>query len=125
MTGEISSLMRNEVQLAKVELKEEAGRAGKAGGMLGAGALTAYFALLFASLAMAWLLDQVMPIAQATDRLMGTPQAVSQAATQQAQGSPIAAGLLAFGAGFVVASLVKGTQAEARSPRRRSTPPSL
>jgi len=57
MTGEISSLMRNEVQLAKVELKKEAGRAGKAGGMLGAGALTAYFALLFASLAMAWLLD--------------------------------------------------------------------
>ena len=65
MTGEISSLMRKEVQLAKVELKEEASRAGKAGGTLGAGAVTAYFALLFASLALAWLLDQAMPIALA------------------------------------------------------------
>ncbi len=65
MTGEISDLMRQEVQLAKVEIKEEVGRAGKAGGMLGAGAFTAYFALLFASLALAWLLDQAMPIALA------------------------------------------------------------
>ena len=30
--------------------------------MLGAGAFTGYFCLLFASLALAWLLDQVMPI---------------------------------------------------------------
>jgi len=65
MTGEISDLMRQEVQLAKVEIKEEIGRAGKAGGMLGAGAFTAYFALLFASLALAWLLDQAMPTALA------------------------------------------------------------
>ena len=62
MTSEISVLMRKEVQLAKVELKEEAGRAGKPAGMLGAGVFSAYFALLFASLALAWLLDQVMPV---------------------------------------------------------------
>ena len=62
MTSEISVLMRKEMQLAKVELKEEAGRAGKPAGMLGAGAFCAYFALLFASLALAWLLDQVMPV---------------------------------------------------------------
>ena len=61
MTSEISSLMRKEVELAKVELKEEVGKAGKAGGMLGAGAVAGYFALLFASLALAWLLDEVMP----------------------------------------------------------------
>ena len=65
MTSEISSLMRKEVELAKVELKEEVGKAGKAGGMLGAGAVAGYFALLFASLALAWLLDQAMPIALA------------------------------------------------------------
>jgi uncharacterized membrane protein YqjE len=65
MTSEVSTLMRKEVQLAKVELKEEVGRAGKAGGTLGAGAFSAYFALLFASLALAWLLDQAMPIALA------------------------------------------------------------
>jgi len=61
MSAELSSLMRAEVQLAKVELKEEVTKAGKAGGMFGAGAVTGYFALLFASLALAWLLDQVMP----------------------------------------------------------------
>ncbi|HEX3623753.1 MAG TPA: phage holin family protein [Acidimicrobiales bacterium] len=65
MTGEVSELMRKEVQLAKVEIKEEVGRAGKAGGMLGAGAVAGYFALLFVSLALAWLLDQAMPIALA------------------------------------------------------------
>jgi uncharacterized membrane protein YqjE len=65
MTGEIGTLMRQEVQLAKVELKEEVSRAGKAGSMLGAGAATGYFALLFASLALAWLLDEVMPTALA------------------------------------------------------------
>jgi len=65
MTTEVSTLMRQEVQLAKVELKEEASRAGKAGGTLGAGALTAYFALLFTSLALAWLLDEVMHTALA------------------------------------------------------------
>ena len=65
MSTELSSLMRAEVQLAKVELKDEVAKAGKAGGMFGAGAVTGYFALLFASLALAWLLDQAMPIALA------------------------------------------------------------
>ena len=65
MTSEVSELMRKEVQLAKVELKEEVGRAGKAGGMLGAGGVAGYFALLFVSLALAWLLDQALPIALA------------------------------------------------------------
>ena len=62
MSSELSSIMRAEVQLAKVELKDEVSKAGKAGGMFGAGAVTGYFALLFASLALAWLLDQVMPV---------------------------------------------------------------
>ena len=65
MTADLSTLMRKEVELAKVELKEEATQAGKAGGMLGAGALTAYLALLFGSFALAWLLDQWMPRALA------------------------------------------------------------
>ena len=60
MTGDLSTLMRKEVELAKVEAREELGRAGKAGGMLGAGAVAAHFALLFASFALAWLLDEVM-----------------------------------------------------------------
>ncbi len=65
MTREVSDLMRKEVELAKVEIKEEVGRAGKAGGMLGAGAGAGYFALLFVSLALAWLLDQALNTALA------------------------------------------------------------
>jgi uncharacterized membrane protein YqjE len=65
MTGEVSALMRKEVELAKVEIKGQVSRAGKAGGMLGAGAVAGYFALLFVSLALAWLLDQAMPVALA------------------------------------------------------------
>jgi uncharacterized membrane protein YqjE len=65
MTSELSTLVRSEVALAKVELKEEVGKAGKAGGVLGAGALTGYLTVLFASFALAWLLDAVMPVALA------------------------------------------------------------
>ena len=65
MTGEMSTLVRKEIQLAKVEMKEEAGKAGKPAAMLGAGAVTAYLALLFTSLALAWLLDEVMHVALA------------------------------------------------------------
>ena len=60
MTGDLSTLMRKEVELAKLEAKDELRRAGKAGGMLGAGGVAAHFALLFASFALAWLLDEVM-----------------------------------------------------------------
>jgi uncharacterized membrane protein YqjE len=65
MTGEMSTLMRKEMELAKVELKDEVRKAGKAGGMLGAGALTGYLTILFASFALAWLLDEVMHVALA------------------------------------------------------------
>lgn len=60
MTKEMGLLMRKEVELAKVETKEEVARAGKAGAMLGATAITGYLALLFLSFALAWGLDSVM-----------------------------------------------------------------
>ena len=65
MTSDLSTLMRKEVELAKVETKEEVSRAGKAGGMLGGGAFAGYFALLFLSFALAWLLDEWMHTALA------------------------------------------------------------
>jgi uncharacterized membrane protein YqjE len=62
VTGDLSTLMRQEVELAKVEIKEEATKAGKASGMLvGAGAV-GYLVLVFLSLALMFALDQVMPI---------------------------------------------------------------
>jgi uncharacterized membrane protein YqjE len=60
MASEMGTLVRQEIALAKVETKEELARAGKVAGMLGGAGLAAYMALLFLSLALAWLLDQAM-----------------------------------------------------------------
>jgi len=60
MTSDVSRLFRQEVELAKVETKQELSRAGRAGGMFGAAGLGAWLALLFFSLALAWLLDQAL-----------------------------------------------------------------
>ncbi len=58
MTAELSNLFRNEVELAKVETRDELKRAGKVGGMFGGAALAGWMTVLFLSLALAWLLDQ-------------------------------------------------------------------
>jgi hypothetical protein len=61
LTSDASGLLRDEVELAKLELKEQATRAGKAGGMLGAASLAAWLALVLVSFAAAWGLTEVMP----------------------------------------------------------------
>jgi hypothetical protein len=61
MTSDLSTLMRKEVQLAKLETKEELSTAAKAGGMLAGGGIAAHLALLFLSFAAAFLLDNWMP----------------------------------------------------------------
>ena len=65
MTSDLSTLFRKEIDLAKTEAREELKQAGKAGGMLGGAALAGWLALLLLSLALAWLLDEVMHIALA------------------------------------------------------------
>lgn len=65
MTSSLSSIFRKEIELAKVEIKEEASKAGKGAGMLGGAALTGYFAVLLASFALAFLLDEIMHTALA------------------------------------------------------------
>jgi hypothetical protein len=60
VTSELSLLVRKELELAKVETKDEIRRAAKAGGMLGGTGFTGYFALLFLSFAAAWGLDALM-----------------------------------------------------------------
>lgn len=60
LTRELSELMRDEVKLARTELQQEARKAGKVGGMFGAGGLIGYTALLLLSFAAAWGLAEVM-----------------------------------------------------------------
>jgi len=58
MTSELSALFRQEVELAKVETREEAGRAARAGSMLAGAAVAALLAAMLLSFALAWVLDQ-------------------------------------------------------------------
>jgi len=65
MTSEVSTLFRKEVELAKVETREEARRAAKAGAMLAVAGVAALLALMLLSFALAWLLDEWMHVAVA------------------------------------------------------------
>ena len=56
ITRDISTLMRQEVALAKAEVRESARNAGAGAGMLGGAALGANYVLLFLSLALWWAL---------------------------------------------------------------------
>ena len=60
VTRDMSTLMRQEVELAKVELKQSATRAGKGTGMLAGAGIAGHFVLLFLSLALWWALGTVM-----------------------------------------------------------------
>jgi len=60
ISNDLSTLFRQEVDLAKVELKQEASKAGKAAGMLGAAGFAGYLAVLLLSLAVVWGLANVI-----------------------------------------------------------------
>jgi hypothetical protein len=60
-TRDLSDLFKSEIQLAKLELKEEASTAAKAGGMMAGAGVLAHLALLLLLFAAAWGLATVMP----------------------------------------------------------------
>jgi Putative Actinobacterial Holin-X, holin superfamily III len=60
VTRDMSTLMRQEVELAKVELKQSATRAGKGSGLLAGAGVAGHFVLLFLSLALWWALGLVI-----------------------------------------------------------------
>jgi uncharacterized membrane protein YqjE len=62
VAGDVSRLFRQEVELAKAEVKVEAAKAGKAAGMLGGAGLAGYMVALFVSLALMFGLDSFMPL---------------------------------------------------------------
>lgn len=60
LTGQMGDLFRQEVELAKVEAKQEAKRAGAGVGMFGAAGAVGLTALIIASIALAELIDQAL-----------------------------------------------------------------
>jgi hypothetical protein len=61
-TRDLSSLIRQEVELAKVEIKRDAIAAGKGAGGLGAAGFAAVLGLVFLSIAAAYALGEVVPL---------------------------------------------------------------
>ena len=62
ISSDLTTLIKQEMDLAKAELKEEMGKAGKGAGMLGGAGVAANLVLVFLSLALMFLLDNWMPI---------------------------------------------------------------
>ena len=62
VTQDITTLVRQELDLAKTELKQEVGKAGKGAGLLGGAGLAGYFVMLFVSLTMMFALDLALPL---------------------------------------------------------------
>jgi Flp pilus assembly protein TadB len=60
VSSDLSTLMRQELELAKAELRESGTRAGKGAGMLGGAAVAGHFVLLFLSLALMWGLAELI-----------------------------------------------------------------
>jgi hypothetical protein len=60
VTKDLSTLMRQELDLAKVEMKAEAKKAGQGAGMFGAAGFAGYMVLLFLSIALWWALAHLV-----------------------------------------------------------------
>jgi uncharacterized membrane protein YqjE len=60
--GDVQEIIRSEIRLAKTELKEEGGKAGKAGGLFAAGGVLAFFGLGLLEAMCVVLLAMLMPL---------------------------------------------------------------
>lgn len=57
---DVSSLVTTQLEIAKVELKQEATQSAKAAGVLGGGAVAGYIAVLLLSFAIAWGINDAL-----------------------------------------------------------------
>ena len=62
VANDLSTLVRQELDLAKTEAKQEASRAGKGAGMLAGAGVAGHLVLLFLSVALMYLLDNWLPV---------------------------------------------------------------
>lgn len=65
ISNDLSQLVRNEIDLAKAELKQESVKAGKAGAMLAGAGYAGHIVVLFVSLTALFALDDAMDLAWA------------------------------------------------------------
>lgn len=79
VANDLTTLVRQEIALAKAETKEEVTKAGKAGGAFGGAGVAGWLALLFVSLALMFGLDALMPIGWAA-LIVGVLWAIGAAA---------------------------------------------
>jgi hypothetical protein len=62
VTSDLTTLLRQEVELAKAELRQEAGKAAKAGGMFGGAGVLGHLTVLFLALAATFGLGNAMDL---------------------------------------------------------------
>jgi len=62
ISNDLSQLFRQEIELAKAEVKQEATKAGKAAGMLGAAGFAGYLTVILLSFALVFALGNVMDL---------------------------------------------------------------
>jgi len=62
ISRDMSTLIKQEMDLAKTEMKQEVTKLGKGAGMFGGAGLAGWFTLLFLSFALIWLLDNWIPV---------------------------------------------------------------
>jgi hypothetical protein len=65
LTNDLGRLTRQELALAKAELRDEAKKAGKGAGLLGGAAVAGWMVAIFLSLTAMWALGEVMHLAWA------------------------------------------------------------
>lgn len=95
VTRDVSTLMRQEVALAKAELKESAGKTAKGAGELGGAAYAAMMAIFFLSVALWWALSTqigggwaAVVVAVIWIVIAAILYAVGRAALKKVQGAP-------------------------------------
>jgi uncharacterized membrane protein YqjE len=62
ISTDLSTLIHQEMDLAKSEMKQEVTKLGKGAAMFGGAGVAGHFTLFFLSLALTWLLDNWMPL---------------------------------------------------------------
>ena len=95
VTRDLSTLMRQELELAKAELRQSASRAAKGAGMLGGAAYAGMMAILFLSIALWWWLGTLIGggwsgvvVALIWAIVGGILYAVGRRKLQEVQGAP-------------------------------------